>query len=255
MPKKVAWVLGGAKGLGVMVAKGLAQDGYQLVINYRKSRQAAQKLQHELQEIGSDALILQGDVSQLSAVKQMVQEVMHTWGRIDVLVCTAGPFHFKPIPLVELQDHQWGEMIDGNLSSVFYITREVIPIMRQQGGGRIITFGFAGAELAPAWSGYSSYAAAKVGLVSLTRTLAEEEASFGITVNMIYPGDIRDPYKEALISEARGQADPRSRVGRPGTGEDIARVVRFLAHPDSDWITGAIIPVTGGFSLHWNYVK
>ncbi|SFJ46142.1 SDR family oxidoreductase [Thermoflavimicrobium dichotomicum] len=255
MRRKVAWILGGAKGLGVMIAKGLAEEGYRLAINYRRSQTAANELQRELAQMGCESLILQGDVSQLADVKRMVSEIITSWGRIDVLVCTAGPFVFRSTPTIGLTDEQWRNMIDGNLSSVFYCVREVIPLMRKQGGGRIITFGFSGVDSAPAWEGYAAYAAAKVGLVSLTRSLAREEAPYGITVNMIAPGDIRDPFKEAPIAAARGKEDPRSLVGRPGTGEDIARVVRFLAHPDSDFITGAIIPVTGGFDLRRDFVK
>jgi 3-oxoacyl-[acyl-carrier protein] reductase len=146
-------------------------------------------------------------------------------------------------------------MVEGNLSSVFYLVREVVPVMRKQGRGRIITFGFAEAEQAPPWPGFGAYAAAKTGLVTLTRTLAQEEAAHGITVNMVVPGDIRDPYKEAPITSARGVRDPRNPVGRPGTGEDLARVVRFLAHPDADFITGAVIPVTGGFTNPRHHVK
>lgn len=252
---KVAWIVGGAKGLGVMIAKGLAEDGYRIVINYRKSKKAAHKLAKELEYISGDPLILQGDASHLPDVKRMVSQVLEMWQRVDVLVCTAGPFIFRYVPLTQLQDDEWREMVDGNLSSVFYMVREIIPTMRKQGGGRIITLGYPEAEQAPPWPGFGAYASAKTGLVTLTRTLALEEAANGITVNMVYPGDIRDPYKEATIAEVRGKKDPRSRVNRPGTGEDVARVIRFLAHPDSDFITGAVIPVTGGFTNCTYHVK
>ncbi|MDA8354350.1 MAG: SDR family oxidoreductase, partial [Firmicutes bacterium] len=133
------------------------------------------------------------------------------------------------------------------LSGAFYCARETVPGMRRRGWGRIITFGFPEVETAPHWEGFSAYAAAKAGLVSLTRTLAREEAPHGITVNMVSPGDIRHPYKEAPIAAARGRREPKNPVGRPGTGEDLARVIRFLAEDDSDFVTGAVIPVTGGF--------
>lgn len=255
MSRPVAWVTGGAKGIGVMVAKGLAEDGYRIAVNYRRSEEAAFTLQEEIVHMGGDAMVMQGDVSDSADVKRMAKKVVEEWDRVDVLVCTAGPFIFRRTPTIEFSDKQWREMVDGNLSSVFYCVREIIPMMRRQGNGRIITFGFPEVEQAPAWEGYSAYAAAKVGLVSLTRTLSVEEAPHGITVNMVVPGDIRDPYKEAPISAARGQTEPKNPVGRPGTGEDLARVVRFLAHPDSDFITGAIIPVTGGFTNLFFHVK
>lgn len=247
--KKVAWVVGGVTGLGVMIAKGLAEDGYRLALNYRQSQQAAEQLEQQLNEV----LIMQGDVSHSADVSRMVSKVLARWGRIDALICTAGPIA-RQVPLAKLKDSEWHRMVDGNLSSVFYCARAVIPIMRRLGGGRIITFGFAGAEQAIAWEGFAAYAAAKTGLVSLTKSLANEVAADGITVNMICPGDIRHPYKEAAKRDATGKKDPRSLVGRPGTGEDIARVVRFLVHPDSDFITGAVIPVTGGFDLRSHFI-
>jgi 3-oxoacyl-[acyl-carrier protein] reductase len=255
MERPVAWIVGGAKGLGVMVVKGLAEDGHRIAVNYRRSRDAAETLACELRAGGSEVLIMQGDASDVDDVRCMAKAVLDTWGRIDVLVCASGPFIFRWKRLTEFTDGEWREMVEGNLSSVFYLVREVVPVMRKQGRGRIITFGFAEAEQAPPWPGFGAYAAAKTGLVTLTRTLAQEEAANGITVNMVVPGDIRDPYKEAPISSARGVRDPRNPVGRPGTGEDLARVVRFLAHPDADFITGAVIPVTGGFTNPRHHVK
>ncbi|TCS95910.1 SDR family oxidoreductase [Hazenella coriacea] len=255
MSHPVAWIVGGVKGLGVPLIKGLAQDGYRIAMNYRKSRQAGEQIQQQLQQSGTETLLMQGDISQVEDVKRMGDEIKQKWGRVDVLVCTAGPFIFKRTPIRELTHQQWKDMVDGNLNSIFYIVHEILPLMRIQRYGRIITFGFPEVEQAPAWEGYGAYAAAKAGLVSLTRTLSREEAPHGITVNMVYPGDIRDPYKEASIQMAKGQIDPQSPVGRPGTGEDISRVVRFLAHPDSDFITGAMIPITGGFTNLQFHVK
>jgi 3-oxoacyl-[acyl-carrier protein] reductase len=247
MSRRVAWVTGGATGLGVMIAKGLADDGYHIAVNYRKSRDAAERLVSEIESVGREAMAMQGDVSSVEDVRRMSRAILDRWERIDVLVCTAGPFLFRHIRLTDLTDDEWREMVDGNLSGVFYCAREVIPHMRKQRFGRIITFGFPDVQNAPSWPGVSAYAAAKAGVVSLTRSMAEEEAPYGITVNMVCPGDIRHPYKEAPIAAARGKKEPRNPVGRPGTGEDVARVVRFLAHPDSDFITGGVIPVTGGF--------
>ncbi|WP_124728181.1 SDR family oxidoreductase [Staphylospora marina] len=252
METRVAWIVGGVKGLGVQVARALAEDGFRIVLNYRKSVEAGHKWKERIEKIHGECLLLQGDVADGEDVRRMANEVMSAWGRVDVLVCAAGPFTFRPKRLTEFDDDTWREMVDGNLSGVFRLIREVVPGMRERRFGRIITFGYAEVEQMGGWEGYGPYAAAKTGLLSLTRTLAREEAPHGITVNMVVPGDIRDPFKEAQIADVRGHTDPRTPAGRPGTGEDIARVVRFLAHPDSDLITGAVIPVTGGFT-HWLY--
>lgn len=246
--KRVAWIVGGAKGLNVMIAKELAKDGYNIALNYHTSKEEADKLVEDIKHIGGDIIACQGDASKRIDVHRMASEVLAHYGRIDVLVCTVGPYIFKSIKLVEYTHDQWDHMLQGNLSSVFYCIKEVVPLMRKQQYGRIVTFGFADVNQLPSWPGRGAYAAAKVGLASLTKTLAKEEIEHGITVNMVCPGDIRDPYKEATIQEARQEERKKSPIGRPGSGEDIARVVRFLAHPDSEFITGGIIPVTGGYS-------
>lgn len=246
--KRVAWIVGGITGLGVMVAKGLAEEGYNLALNYRASQEKAEKLKMELNRFGSNVLLCQGDVGQAVDVERMSKEIVNYYGRVDALVCMAGPFIFKATELSTYSHEEWHEMVSGNVSGVFYCIKEIVPMMRKQRFGRIITFGFSEVDQNPAWKGYGAYAAAKVGVASLTRTLSKEEASYGITVNMICPGDIRDPYKEATIADARQEKTKMSLVGRPGSGEDISRVVRFLVHPDSDFITGAIIPITGGYS-------
>lgn len=243
----VAWVTGGATGLGAMVARKLADRGYSVAVNYRDSKEQAEELVRDLQKSGGKALALKGDVADPEVVKGMVSEIEKILGGVDILICAAGPFLFRRIPTVELKDNQWREMVDGNLSGAFYCVRETVPGMRRRGWGRVITFGFPEVENAPHWEGYSAYAASKAGLVSFTRTLAREEAPHGITVNMVCPGDIRHPFKEAEIEAARGKQDPKNPVGRPGTGEDLARVIQFLVEADSDFITGGVIPVTGGF--------
>jgi 3-oxoacyl-[acyl-carrier protein] reductase len=117
--------------------------------------------------------------------------------------------------------------------------------MRNQKWGRIITIGYDRVETAPGWIYRSAFAAAKTGVASLTRTIAIEEAENGITANMVCPGDIINEWKESNIEDAIGT----SRIGRKGTGEDIARVIAFLIDEKSDLITGSVIPVTGGLDV------
>src|SRR5699024_5674402 len=132
-------------------------------------------------------------------------------------------------------------MIDGNLTAVFQFAKLVIPIMREQHFGRIINYGFQDAENAPGWMYRSAYSAAKVGLVSLTRSIAKEEAEHGITANMVLPGDITGDMKEANIKEAKTLNDPDTPGGRPCSGEDLARLIGFLCQDDSDMITGSVV--------------
>src|SRR5699024_10832856 len=136
------------------------------------------------------------------------------------LINNAGPYIFERKKLVDYTDREWYDMIEGNLSAVFHLLKLTIPDMRKKNFGRIITYGFQSADTAPGWVNRSAFSAAKVGLVSLTKTIAYEEAEFGITANMICPGDITGAMKEANISEARKLDDVTTPIGRSGTGED-----------------------------------
>jgi 3-oxoacyl-[acyl-carrier protein] reductase len=138
-------------------------------------------------------------------------------------------------------------LVSGNLLGVMLLDRLLLPGMRRQRWGRIIHFGFGHAGEGRAWPHRAVYASAKTGLVSFTKTLAVEEAGNGITVHMVCPGDIRGANKERSIAEVTGERDAEAPVGRPGSGEDIARVIAFLCLPQSDYLTGNIVDVTGGF--------
>lgn len=141
---------------------------------------------------------------------------------------------------------EWNYIINGNLNAVFYLSNLIIPSMRKRKWGRIITVGFDRVESAPGWIYRSAFAAAKSGLASLTKTIALEEAENGITANMVCPGDIVGEWKEKAIEDSLHTVDPTVPVGRPGTGEDVSRVISFLANEQSSFITGSIIPITGG---------
>lgn len=245
--QKVALITGSATGLGKRTALELASRGVDIILNYINSQQEARKLATYIQETFKvKACALRGDVSQFSDVQSMVQQAIAQMGKIDIIVNNAGPYIPERKNMVDYEVEDWRKMIDGNLNSVFYLSKLVIPLMRQQGWGRIINIGFDRADTAPGWRFRSAFAAAKVGLVSLTKTLAIEEAEHGITVNIICPGDITQAYKELGIDEVQAVLDTATPIGRPGTGEDISRVVGFLCEQRSDFITGSVIQVTGG---------
>jgi 3-oxoacyl-[acyl-carrier protein] reductase len=146
-------------------------------------------------------------------------------------------------------------LMNGNLVGTMLLDHRVLPGMRSRQWGRIIHFGFGHASEARSWPHRAVYAAAKVGLVSFTKTLAVEEAASGITVNMICPGDIRGDNKEKSIVDVEGIIDDESPRGRPGTGEDVARMIAFLCLPESDFITGNTIDVSGGLDPIRTHLK
>ncbi len=255
MKKKTALITGGASGIGKKTALYLAGNGYQIVINYRKSKTEATSLANELTKcFGTKNLAIQGDVSNKEDCIRIVNEVLSAYQTVDVLVHNAGPYIHERKKMTDYSFDEWNYILQGNLSAVFYLSKLLIPSMRNQKWGRIITIGYDRVETAPGWIYRSAFAAAKTGVASLTRTIAIEEAGHGITANMVCPGDIINYWKESNIEDAIDVMG-NNPIGRQGTGEDIARVIAFLSDEKSDLITGSIIPVTGGLDVLGKVLK
>ncbi|PYZ97210.1 3-oxoacyl-ACP reductase [Alteribacter lacisalsi] len=244
-----ALVTAGTKGLGRKVTEKLLQSGCSVTIHYRSDGEAAASLDRDLSAYEGRYDFVQGDLLREEDLKNMTLHTLEHWGKIDILVLNAGPYIFERKKLMDYTEDEWHAMISGNLTSAFHLLKGIVPVMREHGFGRIITYGFQGAEHAPGWLYRSAFAAAKAGLVSLTKSISIEEAEYGITANMICPGEITGSMKESSIADARALPDSKTPVGRSGTGEDIARTVLFLADNNSDMITGTVIEVTGGVDV------
>ncbi|MBN8200100.1 MULTISPECIES: SDR family oxidoreductase [Bacillaceae] len=247
MRNKAALITGGATGIGKRTAHVLGAKGIDLVINYRSSQKEAVSLCRELtKKYGTKNIALQGDISIPAECVKMSEAAFYEFPVIDIVIHNAGPYVHERKEMLDYTFEQWNYLINGNLNAVFYLSKLFIPKMREIGWGRIITIGFDRVESASGWIYRSAFAAAKTGAASLTKSIALEEAGNGITANMVCPGDIVGEWKEKKIEEAAEVQENASPVGRPGTGEDIARVISFLTDEKSDFITGSIIPVTGG---------
>ncbi|OLO40479.1 3-ketoacyl-ACP reductase [Alkalihalophilus pseudofirmus] len=244
-----AIVTAGTKGLGLKVTEQLLEEGYSVTVSYRSDFIAVEKLKERWKEIVDRLHFVQADVTNKEDLNELIQSSIRKFQKIDIFVHNAGPYIFERKKLVDYTEAEWYEMVEGNLSSFFHIAKGVIPLMRKQKFGRIVAYGFQGANDAPGWIYRSAYAAAKVGLVSLMKTLAIEEAENGITVNMVCPGNILGEMKEATIVHARQFYDEKTPVGRSGTGEDIARAISFLCQENSDMITGTVLEITGGLDV------
>lgn len=241
-----AIITAGSKGLGKQVTEHFLKHGSSVTVNYFSDTERVEVLKMEWKEYQDRLHFVQGDVTKKEDIVNIVEQAKERFGRIDYLINNAGPYIFEKKKLIDYNDDEWYEMIDGNLTSVFHFVKLVIPLMREQQFGRIINYGFQDAENAPGWMHRSAYSAAKVGLVSLTRSIAKEEAENRITANMVLPGDINGKMKEADIQTAKALKDPETPVGRPGTGEDLARLIGFLCQDDSDMITGSVVSAAGG---------
>jgi len=243
---RIALVTGSATGLGRRTALELAANGCDVAINYVTSRDDAERLVEEIAALGRKAYAIQADIARADDAERLVAETEKRLGGIDILVNNAGPFIRERRLFADYKTEDIHYLMNGNLVGTMLMDHRVLPGMRERQWGRIIHFGFGHASEARSWPHRAVYAAAKVGLVSFTKTLAVEEAASGITVNMICPGDIRGDNKEKSIADVTGISDDESPRGRPGTGEDVARMIAFLCMPESDFITGNTIDVSGG---------
>ena len=180
MKIKTALITGGAAGLGKRTAIQLAEKGIQLVINYRRSEEDACKLVQYLNEkYNTKNIALRADISKAEDCRMLAAEAQKFAETIDILIHNAGPYVHERKRMTDYSEEEWNYIINGNLNAVFYLSRLLIPNMRKQKWGRIITIGFDRVETAPGWIYRSAFAAAKSGLASLTRTIALEEAENG----------------------------------------------------------------------------
>jgi 3-oxoacyl-[acyl-carrier protein] reductase len=248
-----ALITAGSKGLGRKVTEEFLKQGHQVTISYRKDKKKAEELVETFQSYKENLQLVQADVINPKDLERLVQRAVDRFGGVDYLVNNAGPFVFERKKLVDYTQKEWDDMIKGNLDSVFHLLRLTIPHMRKQGFGRVINYGFQGANAAAGWLYRSAFASAKVGLVSLTKTIAFEEAEHGITSNMVCPGNIIGEMKEADISDSRRLPNDDTPIGRSGTGEDIARAILFLCEDNSDMITGSVFEITGGIDVIHRY--
>ncbi|MGM1048734.1 3-oxoacyl-[acyl-carrier protein] reductase [Paenibacillus uliginis N3/975] len=246
MKGKVALITGSATGLGKMTALTLARQGCDIALNFVNSKEQAHALKKEIEGMGVRAIAVKADIAVEEELYSLVDQTEEQLGQVDILVNNAGPFIRERRLFSQYDRNEIVHLINGNLTGVMLLDHRVLPSMREQKWGRIIHFGFGHAGEARSWPHRSVYAAAKVGLVSFTKTLAVEEAPYGITVNMVCPGDIRGANKEKTIDEVFGITDELTPRGRSGSGEDIARVIEYLCMEKSDFITGNIMDISGG---------
>ncbi len=248
-----AFITAGTKGLGVRVTEALLVKGYSVTITFKSDVEAVKTLQERWLEHADHMQFVRADITKKEDIHYAVDLALAKFKRIDLLINNAGPYVFDRKKLVDYEEEEWYNMVEGNLSSIYHLLKKIVPIMRKGQFGRIITYGFQGANSAPGWIYRSAYAAAKVGLVSLMKTVSIEEAEYGITANMVCPGNILGTMKEATIEEARQQSDCDTPIGRSGTGEDIARAILFLCEENADMVTGTVLEVTGGVDVIHRY--
>jgi 3-oxoacyl-[acyl-carrier protein] reductase len=234
-----ALVTGASKGIGAAVAIALAEDGWQVGVNYRSDKEGAEKTVKAIEEAGGKAIAIQGDVAN-GAPDELISKLEQELGPVLALVNNAGIT--ADGLAIQLEDEQWDKVIDTNLTAAFRMTRRAMRPMIKARFGRIINIASVVGPRANA--GQANYAAAKAGLIGLTKTVAAEVARRGVTVNAVAPGFIATAMTEE-VPEAVIDAVPAKRAGTP---EEVAAAVRFLASDDAGYVTGSTLYVDGGMS-------
>lgn len=237
MVHKVALVTGGGRGLGRAISLRLAEDGFQVAVNYRARVAEAEDVVAQIIAAGGSAVAVQADVAEAADVRQMVEGVLGVWGRIDVLVNNAGIA--TRAGTVDLDEATWDRVLDVNLKSAFLCSQAVIPTMRALGGGRIIHVSSLAGQAASAIGPH--YAASKAGMLGLMRFMALELGPDGITVNAVAPAGI---YTE--IFDDIGMKPGIGLLGRSGQPEDVSAAVSYLASEQAGYVTGQTLSINGG---------
>lgn len=242
---KVALITGASRGIGRQIALTLAQNGATVVINYNGSAQKAEETAEEIRNAGGSAVTYQCDVSDFSQSEKMVQDVIAQHKKVDILVNNAGIT--RDGLLMRMSESDYDAVMNTNLKGAFNMTRHLSKYFLKQRSGKIINITSVSGVTGNA--GQANYAAAKAGMIGLTKSVARELASRGICVNAVAPGFIQTEMTEKLSETVQETIKKTIPLGRMGTTQDVADMVLFLAGDHSDYITGQVFHVDGGMVM------
>ncbi len=242
---KVALVTGAGRGIGRQIALTMAQNGAAVIVNYNGSKDSAEEVVAAIRQSGGSAEAMQCNVADFASSEEFVRTVLDQYKRVDILVNNAGITRDNLI--MRMTEEDYDAVLDTNLKGAFNMIRHLSRSMIRQRSGRIINISSVSGVLGNA--GQSNYSASKAGLIGLTKSVAREFASRGISVNAVAPGFIDTDMTRNMTEEAKKALNSMIPMGRMGSAEDIADLVLFLAGEHSDYITGQVICVDGGMSM------
>jgi acetoacetyl-CoA reductase len=241
---RVALVTGASRGIGRAIALALAREGASVAINYRSGERSARAVAHEIEDLGSRAFLVKADVGDMEQARAMVRQVKEALGRLDILVNNAGVTRDRT--LRRMTEHDWLDVINTNLNSVYYGLAAATPIMIEQRYGRIVCVSsFVGQA---GNFGQSNYAASKGGVIAFTKSAALELAKFNITVNALAPGFTQTDMLASVPDEVQSDLKAKIPMGRFAEPEEVAKAAVFLV-ADGDYITGQQLNVNGGIYM------
>lgn len=242
LKNKSAIVTGGSVGIGAAIAIKLAELGANVAINYRKHKEEAEGVAEKIRSFGSQALLVQADISNFNDAGKMLESVISEFGGIDILVNNAG-INWDGV-IWKMTEEQWDSVLNINLKGYFNYIRAVAPVFREQKSGKIVNVtsinGLRGKF------GQSNYAASKAGIIGLTKTVAKELGKYGVNVNAVAPGLIETDMMKNADESVKQQAIADIILNRIGQPEDVAEVVAFLCTSAAKHVTGEVIKVDGG---------
>ena len=242
---RVALVTGATGGLGQHIVTALSSEGAAVVVHYKTREQKAQDMVHRLHRAKASAIAVRADVCVEEDVQQMVKETIESFGRIDVLINNAGIS--RDALSWRMSSAMWHEVLEVNLTGVFYSTKAVLPYMREAKWGRIINMTSVVAQMGV--PGTAAYAASKAGIIGLTKTVAREVITRGITVNCLALGYFREGMFLALREEIQQAIVSQIPMGRLGEPSEVAVAIKFLCSEETGYITGQVINLNGGLYM------
>jgi len=242
---RAAFVTGGSRGIGRETVLALARAGHAIGFCYSSDAEGARETKDAVEQMGAKAVAVCADVADAAAVDTAFGEVESAFGPVTILVNNAGITRDGLV--VRMSDENWRDVLDTNLTGAFHTIRRATPGMMKARFGRIVNVSSASAHIGQA--GQANYAAAKAGLVGLTRSVARELARRNITANVVAPGPIVTSMTNDLKDEWRTQVETAVPLGRFGTAEECAAVIAFLCSEPAAYVTGAVVPVDGGLAM------
>lgn len=245
LKNKIALITGAGRGIGRAIAIALAKEGAEVVINYNGSEERAKEVKQTIEENGGKASIYKCNVSDFAACEAMIKDTVKEYGHLDILVNNAGIT--KDGLIMKMKEEDFDSVLNVNLKGTFNTIRHSARQMLKQRSGKIINISSVSGILGNV--GQANYAASKAGVIGLTKTMARELGSRGITVNAIAPGFVDTEMTGVLSEEIRENACKQIILGRFGKPEDIANTAVFLASDKADYITGQVISVDGGMNV------